>query len=698
MNGNCSPALEAASRVDAQRAILRVLAWLRGVAWVVWACAIGLPVAAAAEPSATRRVAERTLAATVGVRCEIDFAQACAGTGVVISPSGHVLTATSVVPPGARKIRVTFPGFVVRDATLVATDASLAVAIVKVEGDGLPFLPLSRDMPAVGSTAYTGSDVQNALLTNGRAFFSRGLVSGIYEVPKHPESAYSGIAIETTAAINPGSDGGPLVDEAGCVCGVISLCMLPLRWQGTAVPTKVLLEKFAPFTSGAVPLPQDPAAAREPPSSSHPLAAAAAGIADRLVGIEVTRTFAVESLPQPSWQDFRDGIEGYAALPEAKQRQMFAEYLGVVRTFEVNQLLRRPPGPATGLVISADGFLLTSLFNVGDDTAFIRKATGSPRAFDPREPIAKLFAEPEGGLEQRPNVIEKIEVVLRNGTRHAAKVVARHQPLGVAVLKIEANELPWCDVAGDSTSPQLGDAVGIVGYLPGGDTPYTLNAGIISAASRMRGYQLQTDALLNYGNSGGPLVDRDGNLLGIATAPIQPDTLLGRLAGRPQLIAWTRAPNSGVGMAARADRIRDVLDELKAGKSFNQIPGPFLGLQPDASKAFGDEVVIGGVAGGSPAEKAGLKRGDVLLELDGAELRSWNDLTERIAAAKVGQVVEFKVLRRGAGPRLLIAGQEVATAADLERLKKSLKPDERFEGVLSTDDTRTIQALLGEAK
>jgi hypothetical protein len=369
-----------------------------------------------------------------------------------------------------------------------------------------------------------------------------------------------------------------------------------------------------------------------------------------------------------------------------------------VRIFEVNQILRRPSGPATGLVISADGFVLTSLFNVGDDTAFVRKATGTPREFDPREPIAKLLADPEGGLEQRPNRVEKIEVVLRDGTRHEAKIVARHQPLGVAVLKIDATDLPWHDIAGGSTSPQLGDTVGLVGYLPGGDTPYTLNAGIVSAASRMRGYQLQTDALINYGNSGGPLVDRDGNLLGLATAPIQPDAILGRLVGPPQLMAWTRAPNSGVGMAARADRIRDVLDELNAGRSFNQIPGPFLGLQPDASKAFGDEVVIGGVAGGSPAEKAGLKRGDVLLELDGAEVRSWNDLTERIAAAKVGQVVELKVRRRGGGPRLVIAGQEVATVADLERLKKSLEPDERFEGVLSTDDTRTIQATLGEAK
>ncbi|MFM8985958.1 MAG: PDZ domain-containing protein, partial [Planctomycetia bacterium] len=179
---------------------------------------------------------------------------------------------------------------------------------------------------------------------------------------------------------------------------------------------------------------------------------------------------------------------------------------------------------------------------------------------------------------------------------------------------------------------------------------------------------------------------------------IQPDTILGRLVAPQQLMAWTRAPNSGVGMAARADRIRDVLDALKSGKSFDRIPGPTLGVLADESKAFADTVVIGGVAPGSPAEKAGLKRGDVVLELDGAEVRSWNDLTERITACKAGQVVELKFQRRGGGPRLVIAGREVETADDLKRLKQSLKPGERFEGVFSTDEARTIQVTLGESK
>ena len=657
---------------------------------------LGIPPVARGESPPARGMAERTLPATVGIRCELDRFITHHGTGVTISPNGHILTATSVVPPGAKKIRVAFPGFLVRDAEIVVIDEALAVAVIKVDASGLPFLPLSTDLPVVGSTAYTASDVENALINNGRASFSRGLVSGVYEVPKHPEAAYSGIAIETTAAVNPGSDGGPLLDEAGRVCGVITLGTLPFRWQGTAVPTKVLLEKFAALKPILPAGSLGPTAGVTP--AEDPLRKAAGEVALCLAGIEVERQFPVEQLPRLSWEEFKAGVKDYASLPEAKQQQKFTEYANVARAFEVNQLLRRPPGAATGLVISADGFVLTSLFNIGGDVAFIRKDTGKPRAFDPHEPIQKMLAESTNGVEQRPNAVKKVSVVLKDGSRHEAKIVAKHEPLGVALLKIDSRDLSWYDVAGNSISPQLGDAVGLVGYLPAGSPAYTLNSGIVSAPARNRGYQFQTDALLNYGNSGGPLVDRGGNFLGLATAPIEPDTILGRLVAPQQLMAWRRAPNSGVGMAARADRIRDVLDALKSGKSFDRIPGPVLGVQADDKKAFSDDVVIGGVAPGSPAEKAGLKRGDILLELDGAEVNSWNQLTERIAACKAGQVVELRVQRKGGGPRLLVAGRELETAEDIKRLKQSLKSGERFEGVLSTDDTRTLQVTLGENK
>jgi S1-C subfamily serine protease len=643
-------------------------------------------------------VAEKVLACTVSVSCGIDGG-AFSGSGFVVSADGHVVTAASVVPGGASDVTVLLPGFRRRPASIVASDEALSVTLLKVAGEEpLPFLPLARGLPAIGDVAFTAGDVDDVMLANGRASFSRGVVSGLYDVEKQPEAAYAGRVIETTAAVNPGSDGGPLVDAAGRVVGMISVAVSPRRWQGVAVPMAMLLEKFAPLRTSGVSITVDEA---EPPPSQPPLTGlrrAAASIAPFLVAVEVDRTWPPERLPRDSWDEHRRRIDGWDKLSPAERRKRFAAFAARSRTLDVNQLLRRPPGPATGLVVSADGFVLTSAFNVGDDTAYVVKSTGQPRRFAADEPGEKLVADPDGGLLAKPNPIRRVSVVLADGTRHEARVHARHEPLGVALLKIDASPLPWFDLAAAATSPQLGDHVGAIGFVAPGASGFTLNPGIVSAAARNRGYRFQTDALLNFGNSGGPVVDAAGSLLGIATAPIEPDTVSGKVFTLSQLMRWTRAPNSGVGLVARADRIRAVLEELRRGRSFERVPGPFLGVQADESRALGDEVVIGFVAEGSPAAKAGLKKGDVVVAYGGVELSAWRDLTERIAAGKPGESVVLTIRRRQKGPRLVIAGRDVETLEDLERLKKSLKPDATFEGRLVTDDLREVTVELGENK
>ena len=654
--------------------------------------------ARAAEDPDIHTVADRVLAATVSVACVLDGGS-FSGSGFLISPEGHVLTAASAVPATATEVTVLLPGFQRRPAGVVAVDESLAVTLLKVAvEEPLAALPLARRLPAVGDVAFTSGDVDDVMLANGRASFSRGIVSGLYDVEPQPEAAFAGRVIETTAAVNPGSDGGPLVDAAGRVVGVISLAVSPRRWQGVAVPMATLLDRFAPLTSGDVTLRIDDAAA---PASQPPLAGlqrAVSSVAPFLVGIEVERTWPAEQLPRASWEDQRRRIEGWASLPLPERKQRFAAFAAASRTLDVNQLLRRPPGQGTGIVVSADGFVLTSAFNVGDDTAFVATSAGRPRRFTAEEPIEKLLADPEGGLTQKSNAIRRVAVVLANGSRREAKVHARHEPLGIALLKVDASQLPWFDLAAAATSPQLGDHVAAIGLIAAGSANVTLNPGIVSAASRNRGYRFQTDALLNYGNSGGPVVDAAGSLLGIATAPIDPDTVMGRIFTLPQLMRWNRAPNSGVGFVARADRIRAVLDELKRGRSFEKFPGPFLGVQADESRALGDEVVIGFVADGSPAAKAGLKKGDVVLAYQGVELNAWRELTERIAAGKAGDPVTLTIRRRQKGPRLVIAGRDVETLEDLQRLRQSLKPGETFEGMLSADDVREITVVLGENK
>jgi len=669
-----------------------------------------------AEPPAARELADHVLAATVGIAAITAEGASYSGSGSVITPVGHILTTTSVVPSDATDIRVIFPGFVSRPARLVASDNDLAISLVQIAAetlpaaDSLPVLALARELPAVGSLAYTASDVDGVLVSNGRASFSRGVVSGIYAVVPRGESLYRGAVIETTAAVNPGSDGGPLVDASGRLCGVVSLGGSPLRWQGVAIPTAVLLDRFAALRHATLPLDFDPPAGLAADKATTVAAERAAalwrvadGLAPYLVGIEVVRRFPPENLPMRSWAEQRAAIENWDTLSAAEQKQRFAAFADLMRAFEVNQLLRRPAAGSTGLVVAADGLILTSLFNLGDDTAFVAKATGRPRVFDPLSPLPKLLADPPGGLERQPNPVTKLTVILPDGRRRPATVLARHDPLGIALMQLElepgeTEQLAWFNLATAVSSPLLGDAVAIVGRGPGEGAAVTMNTGIVSAPARMRGYQFQTDALLNYGNSGGPVVDAVGNFLGIAGAPIEPDTVVGRLFSRAELMRWTRAPNSGVGMVARADRIRAAFETMKGGRSFDRIPGPYLGVQADTARAFGEDVFVGGVAGGSPAERAGLKKGDRLLEFNGVELATWRGLTERIAASRAGDTITLLVQRRSRGPRLVIAGRDIESVADLERLKKSLQPGESFTGTLSTDDTREVEILLEESR
>ena len=151
----------------------------------------------------------------------------------MISPDGHILTATSTVPAGAEKIKVMFPGFVTREATLVAADDALAVSLIKVDVRDLPCLPFTRDLPEVGSTAYTAGDVENAMRTNGRASFSRGIVSGIYTVPKNPEALYTGVAIMPTPEF------GARLQVISCGGGTSCPCSVSGSMGAAARPRKL---------------------------------------------------------------------------------------------------------------------------------------------------------------------------------------------------------------------------------------------------------------------------------------------------------------------------------------------------------------------------------------------------------------------------------------------------------------------------
>ncbi len=233
----------------------------------------------------------------------------------------------------------------------------------------------------------------------------------------------------------------------------------------------------------------------------------------------------------------------------------------------------------------------------------------------------------------------KIQVQLSGDTtKYLAKVVGVDDATDLAVIKIDApKELPFAKL-GNSDGVQVGDWVLAIG------SPFGLNAtvtaGIISAKDRGnigRQFQrfIQTDAAINPGNSGGPLVDMAGQVIGINTAIIT--------GGRGY---------EGVGFAMPSSMAINVYDQIikngrvtrgSIGVSFEEENGTNQITLKSLGAPYG--VVIEGVEPGSPAEKAGLKGGDVITAVNGTPIKSGNDLVNPIASAPIGSKVKISYVR-----------------------------------------------------
>lgn len=256
-----------------------------------------------------------------------------------------------------------------------------------------------------------------------------------------------------------------------------------------------------------------------------------------------------------------------------------------------------------------------------------------------------VIVDKRGYILTNNHVIEqatKIQVQL-NGetTKYTAKLVGADEDTDLAVIKIDANkELPTAKL-GNSDGVQVGDWVLAIGSPFG--LQATVTAGIISAKDRSGiGQQfqrfLQTDAAINPGNSGGPLVDLSGQVIGINTA----------------IITGSRG-YEGVGFALPSTTAIRVYDQIikqgrvtrgSIGVSFQEE----ISTNPITLKALGAPygVVIESVQAGSPAEKAGLKGGDVITSVNGHPVKTGNDLVNPIAEAPIGSKVKLSYMRDGA--------------------------------------------------
>ncbi len=232
---------------------------------------------------------------------------------------------------------------------------------------------------------------------------------------------------------------------------------------------------------------------------------------------------------------------------------------------------------------------------------------------------------------------EEIKVVLQGGEEsYPAEVVGKDQETDLALLKIDADkDLPVLKF-GNSNDMEIGQWVVAIGNPFGLD--HTVTAGIISAKGRVIGagpYDnfLQTDASINPGNSGGPLLNMDGEVIGINTAIV--------------------ASGQGIGFAIPSNLAKDVIKQIK---EYGQVKRGWLGvtiqdIDSNTAKALGlpepKGALVASVRAGEPAAKAGIKVGDVILSVAGQEIDDAGDLTRTIGQLSPGKTVSIEVWRKG---------------------------------------------------
>ena len=238
---------------------------------------------------------------------------------------------------------------------------------------------------------------------------------------------------------------------------------------------------------------------------------------------------------------------------------------------------------------------------------------------------------------------DKIMVVLKDETQHDAKVVGLDPVTDIALIKVDIKKsLPTVQL-GSSADLRVGEWVAAIGSPFG--LEYTVTAGIVSAKGRVIGsgpYDdfIQTDASINPGNSGGPLINMQGEVVGINTMII--------------------AGGQGIGFAIPVDQVKGIISQLK---SDGEVTRGWLGvtiqdLKGDLAEYYGIDgksgVMVADVVAGDPADKAGIKPKDIITKVNGKKIATSRDLTNLAARLGVGDTAKVTILRDGKQKTLLV--------------------------------------------
>ena len=336
--------------------------------------------------------------------------------------------------------------------------------------------------------------------------------------------------------------------------------------------------------------------------------------------------------------------------------------------------------------------LMPSVVNISTTQTVVTKSNPFPGfEFPPGSPFGDMFKDfgtpqekqssalgsgfiiDEKGIVVTNNHVidgaEDIVVQVNGEKKFKAKVIGADPLSDIAVLQIETNEKFIPVNFGNSDKARIGDWVIAIGnpFGLGG----TVTSGIISARNRSIGLSryedyIQTDASINQGNSGGPLFNMDGDVIGINTA------ILGR------------SGNVGIGFAIPSNSAKQVIDQLI---EFGETKRGWLGVRiQDVTKEIAEVenlgkprgALVASVAENSPSEKAGVKSGDIILEFDGQAIQQMKELPMIVAKTKVGKSVKVKIWRNKKEITKTITLGRLETSEDFKVAEKKEAPKELF--------------------
>ena len=409
---------------------------------------------------------------------------------------------------------------------------------------------------------------------------------------------------------------------------IIATCCFVM---GLAVPSG--LQWIKPSVAETLPTPA-PVAVTSSPSTPGSFAAIAENLRPSVVNIKVVKkiektAFARPDMPEGPWGDLLE------------------------RFFQGDPRLQNPQTPRTqqgmgsGVIISKDGFVITNNHVV------------------------------EGAAE--------VTVTLADHKEYKGRIVGRDPQTDLAVLKIDSKESFPASTLGDSDNLRVGDWVVAIGNPFGLD--HTVTSGIVSAKGRVIGagpYDnfIQTDASINPGNSGGPLLNMQGEVVGINTAII------------PQ--------GQGIGFAIPVNTIKPLIPQLETK---GEVTRGYIGVNiqsitPELAKSLNLQdkkgALIADVAADGPAAKAGLKRGDVIVAFNGQEVADSHALPALVAGAPVDQPATVDVIRNGGKLQLPVkVGQLPSQRADKAANEPLAQPAREKWGLHLQDLNPHIAGQLG---